>query len=74
MNFFKAVNIWQSYKQERDYFVHFLRLLAVRWPIVAYPARLINTCTFLQKVVLCSGGQVPPVVRKWSNLLHNVSA
>ena len=30
--FFKFVNIWQSYKQERDCFVHFLRLLAVRWP------------------------------------------
>ena len=28
----KLVNIWQSYKQERDCFVYFLRLLAVRWP------------------------------------------
>jgi len=31
----KSVNIWQSYKQERDCFVHFLRLLAVcnvPWP------------------------------------------
>jgi len=28
----KSVNIWQSYKQERDCLVHFLRLLAVRWP------------------------------------------
>ena len=28
----KYVNIWQSYKQERDCFVHFLRLLAVCWP------------------------------------------
>jgi len=28
----KSVNIWQSYKQERDCFVHFLRLLAVCWP------------------------------------------
>jgi len=27
--FFKSVNIWQSYKQERNCFVHFLRLLAV---------------------------------------------
>jgi len=27
--FFKSVNICQSYKQERDCFVHFLRLLAV---------------------------------------------
>jgi len=26
--FFKSVNIWQSYKQERDCFVHFSRLLA----------------------------------------------
>jgi len=30
--FFKAVNIWQSYKHERDCLVHFLRLLAVCWP------------------------------------------
>jgi len=30
--YFKSVNICQSYKQERDCFVHFLRLLAVRWP------------------------------------------
>jgi len=28
----KSVNIWQSYKQERDCLVHFLRLLAVCWP------------------------------------------
>jgi len=25
-DFFKSVNIWQSYKQERDYFMHFARL------------------------------------------------
>jgi len=31
-DFFKPVNTWQSYKQERDCFVHFLRLLAVCWP------------------------------------------
>ena len=30
--FLKAVNISQSYQQERDCFVHFLRLLAVCWP------------------------------------------
>jgi len=29
---FKSVNIWQSYKQERDCLVHFLRLLALCWP------------------------------------------
>jgi len=29
--FFKSVNIWQSYKLECDYFVHFYRLLAVCW-------------------------------------------
>jgi len=29
---FKSVNIWPSYKQDRDCFVHFLRLLAVCWP------------------------------------------
>jgi len=27
-----TVNIWQSYRQERDCLVHFLRLLAVSWP------------------------------------------
>jgi len=27
----KSVNIWQSYKQERDRFVHLSRLLAVCW-------------------------------------------
>ena len=31
-HFFKSVNIWQSYKQERDCLVHFLRLLTVCWP------------------------------------------
>ena len=30
--FFKSVKIWQSYKQKRDYLVHYLRLLAVCWP------------------------------------------
>ena len=28
----KSVNIRQSYKQKRDFIVHFLRLLAVCWP------------------------------------------
>ena len=28
----KSLNIWQSYKQERDCLVHFLSLLAVCWP------------------------------------------
>jgi len=27
----KSVNIWQSYKTERDCLMHFLHLLAVRW-------------------------------------------
>jgi len=31
-NFFKWVNFWQSYKQERDCLVHFLRLLPVGLP------------------------------------------
>jgi len=39
----KSVNIWQSYKQERDCFVHFLRLLAVCWP----SAQVHETITFL---------------------------
>ena len=30
--FLKSVNIWQSYKQQRDCLAHFLRLLAVCWP------------------------------------------
>ena len=30
--FFKSVNVWQSYKQERDYLMHFLCLLAMCWP------------------------------------------
>ena len=30
--FFKSVNIWQNYKQERDYLVHVLRLLELWWP------------------------------------------
>ena len=41
--FLKSMNIWQSYKQERDCFVHFLRLLAVRWP----SAPVHETITFL---------------------------
>jgi len=30
--FLKSVNIWQSYRQERDCLVYFLRLLALSWP------------------------------------------
>jgi len=37
------VNIWQSYKQERDCFVHFLSLLAVCWP----SEQVHETITFL---------------------------
>ena len=29
---YKSVNMWQSYKQERYCFLHFLRLLTVCWP------------------------------------------
>jgi len=36
---------------------------------IAYPSRLVNSCTFLEKVILCRGGRVPSVVRKWSNRL-----
>ena len=28
----KSVNIWQSYKQKCDCFMHFLHLLTVYWP------------------------------------------
>ena len=31
-SFFKSMNIWQSYEQERDCLVHFLRRSAVCWP------------------------------------------
>jgi len=37
------MNIWQSYKQERDCFVHFLRRLALCWP----SAQVHETITFL---------------------------
>jgi len=30
--FFKSVNVWQSYEQERGSLVHFFRLSAVCWP------------------------------------------
>jgi len=30
--FFKSVNIWHSYKQERDCLVHFFRLFVAWWP------------------------------------------
>ena len=33
----KSLNIWQSYKQERDCFVHFPRLLAVCWLLTPPP-------------------------------------
>jgi len=42
------VNIWQSYKQERDCFVHFFRLLAACWPsaqVVYYKSTLIKKAT-----------------------------
>jgi len=32
VNFFNPLIFWQSYKQERDCVVHFLRLLAAHWP------------------------------------------
>ena len=43
VNFFKSMNIWQSYKQERDCFVHFFCILAVCWP----SAQMRDTITFL---------------------------
>ena len=39
----QLVNIWHSYKQERDCFMHFFRLLAVCWP----NAQVHETITFL---------------------------
>jgi len=39
----KSVNIRQSYRQKRDYLVHFLRLLAVCWP----SEKVHDTITFL---------------------------
>jgi len=40
---YKSMNIWKSYKQERDCLVHFSRLLAVCWPSV----HVHETITFL---------------------------
>ena len=42
MNFFKSANMWLYHKQESGYLVHFLRLLAVRWP----DAEVHETTTF----------------------------
>jgi len=39
----KSVNIRQSYRQKRDYLLHFLRLLAVCWP----SEKVHDTITFL---------------------------
>jgi len=38
------MNIWQSYKQERDCFVHFFCILAVCWP----SAQMRDTITILK--------------------------
>ena len=46
--FCKSVNIWRSYKQERDCLVHFLRLLAVCWPGVRFTKYL----TIYHKIIL----------------------
>ena len=49
--FFKSVNIWQSYKQERDCLVHFFRLLVMCWP-GAQSARdnHVLACNFAKKI------------------------
>ena len=49
--FFKSVNIWQSYKQERDCLVHFFRLLVMCWP-GAQRARdnHVLACNFAKKI------------------------
>ena len=45
----KGVNLWQSYKQERDRIVHFLRLLAVCWPgAQSVRDRHALTCNFVK--------------------------
>ena len=49
VNFFESVNIWQSYKQERDCLVHFLCLLAVYWPMSSCKVHETTTLLF----VLC---------------------
>jgi len=52
--FFKSVNIWQSYKQEDDCLVHFLRLLAVCWtdaPVfLAHPVYIIADAAVVLRV------------------------
>jgi len=54
--FFESVNIWQSYKQERDYLVHFLRLLAVCWPGAQSACRLVVMSTTMCMLKIRSMG------------------
>jgi len=59
----KLVNIWQSYKQERDcLIVHFLRLLAACWP---------GTLSSSDNHALaCNFAKYSPIVRNFS-LTHS---
>jgi len=62
--FFKSVNIWQSYKQERDCFVHFLSLLAVCWPS-AQSARD-------NHILACNFAKYSPILIFYSQFLNLV--
>jgi len=54
----KSMNIWQSYKQERDCFVHFLRRLALCWP----SAQVHETITFSS----CNFAKYSPTLKIFS--------
>jgi len=57
--FLKSVNIWQSYKQERDCFVHFFRLLAVFWPSTQSSRD--------SHVLACNFAKYSPILKIFSN-------
>ena len=57
------MNIWQSYNQERDCFVHFLSLLAVCWPS-AQSARD-------NHVLACNFAKYSPIKKNFTHRLNN---
>ena len=46
----KSVNIWQSYKQERDCPMHFRSLLAMCWPSTQVPETITFFLVTLQNI------------------------
>ena len=58
VNFFKSVNIWQSYKQERDCLMHFF----VFWQCVGQVRKVHETTTLLlERATVFSGSLVSAV-------------